>query len=136
MSLVLILLAAISIAAIAFIIAQQLKQMREKRILGNEYHAVMVLGKYARTLKIHLDESKKQGNAKIDFQKLAIPPSPGYKVSLELSGYFFKVHGIPKVHRKTGRLSFYIDNSLTVKASDRGGQFATDKDNEFASAAR
>jgi hypothetical protein len=136
MSVVFILLAIISIAAIAFIISQQLKQMREKRILGNEYNTAVVLGKYARTLKNHLDESKKQGYAKIDFQKLSIPQSPGYKVSLELSGYFFKVHGIPKIHKKTGRLSFYIDNSLTVKASDRGGQFANDKDNEFASAGR
>ncbi len=136
MSLVLIILAVISMAAIAFIVTQQLQQMREKRILGNEYNAAVVLGKYARTLKNHLDESKKQGYAKIDFQKLAIPQSPGYKVSLEISGYFFKVHSIPKVHRKTGRLSFYIDNSLTVKASDRGGQFATEKDNEFASAGR
>ncbi|MBI3654420.1 MAG: hypothetical protein HY231_25610 [Acidobacteria bacterium] len=136
MNLSLIILAVIAGAAIAFIITQQLRQLREKRILGNEFNAAMVLGKYARRLKNHLEESRKQGYAKIDFQKLSVPNSPGYKLSLELSGYVFKVHGIPRVHKKTGRLSFYIDNSLTVKAGDRGGQYASESDNEFAIAAR
>jgi hypothetical protein len=132
---ILIVLSVISIAALAFVIYQQYLQRREKRILGNEYNAATTIGKYARAIKNHLEESKKQGATRIEFQKLAVPPCPGYKVSLEMSGYSFKVHGIPRVHKKTGRLSFYIDNSLTVKASDRGGQFATDKDNEFAGAA-
>jgi hypothetical protein len=132
---ILIILSVISIAALAFVGYQQFMQRREKRILGNEYNAATTIGKYARQLKNQLEESKKQGGTRIEFQKLGVPPCPGYKVSLEMSGYTFKVHGIPRVHAKTGRLSFYIDNSLTVKASDRGGQFATDKDNEFAGAA-
>ena len=135
MSSILIVLSIISIAAVAFVGFQQFTQRREKQILGNEYNAATTIGKYARALKNQLEESKKQGATRIEFQKLAVPPSPGYKVSLEMSGYTFKVHCIPRVHKKTGRLSFYIDNSLTVKASDRGGQFATDKDNEFAGAA-
>ncbi len=132
---ILIVLSVISIAALVFVIYQQYIQRLEKRILGNEYNAATTIGKYARTIKNQLEESKKQGATRIDFQKLTVPPCPGYKVSLEMSGYSFIVHGIPRVHKKTGRLSFYIDNSLTVKASDRGGQFATEKDNEFAGAA-
>jgi hypothetical protein len=132
---ILIGLAVISMAALAFVGYQQLAQRREKRILGNEYNAATTIGNYARAVKNQLEESKKRGGTRIEFQKLAVPPSPGYKVSLEMSGYSFKIHGIPRVHSKTGRLSFYIDNSLTVKASDCGGQYATEKDNEFAGAA-
>jgi hypothetical protein len=128
-------LAVIAIAALGFVGYQQYLQRREKRILGNEYHAATTIGNYARAIKNQLEESKKQGGTRIEFQKLAVPPSPGYKVSLEMTGYKFKIHGIPRIHSKTGRLSFYIDNSLTVKASDRGGQYATEKDNEFAGAA-
>ena len=136
MSPAIIVLLVILVAAGAFILTQQLRQLREKRMLGNEYQAAMILGKYARTLKNRLEESKKHGNTKVDFNQLAIPQSPGYRLSLELYGFTFKVHGVPKIHKKTGRLSFYIDNSLTVKASDRGGLYATEKDNEFAGAAR
>ena len=135
MTVFLIVLAIVAIAALTFIGYQQYVQRREKRILGNEYNAAATIGSYARTVKNQLEESKKKGGTRIEFQKLAIPPSPGYKVSLEMSGYSFKIHGIPRVHSKTGRLSFYIDNSLTVKASDHGGQYATEKDNEFAGAA-
>jgi hypothetical protein len=136
MSSILIVLGFVAFAAIIFVVYQQIMQRREKRILGNEYNAAMTLGNYARSVKNQLDESKKLGAMRIDFQKIPVPPSPGYRVSLEMSGDTFKIHGIPKTHKKTGRLSFYIDNSLTVKASDHGGQYATDKDNEFAAAAR
>ena len=50
---------------------------------------------------------------------------------LFLAGYNFKIYGVPAIYNRSGRLSFFIDNSMTLRASDRSGEEATGEDAEY-----
>lgn len=97
----------------------------------NEYDAAVTIWEYARLVKTEIDEAIRQGTGIIDFTRITVPHSKGYRVSLELIGSYFRVYAIPGRHAKTGRLSFVTDNTLIVRAADRDGEQATCGDPEY-----
>jgi hypothetical protein len=128
---IVLLIALIFVAALALHGYKRIQQMKEQRIRDNEYNAAVALWSFARGLKGQLDETLRLGTGVFDFSRVIVPHAQGYKISLELAGYNFHIFGIPGQHNKTGRLSFYVDNSLTLRAGDHGGQPATDADPEY-----
>jgi hypothetical protein len=131
MAIVLLILTIIFVAGLALHAYKRLSQLREERIRENEYNTAVTLWEFARTVKSNLDDVTRKGTGVLDFSRILVPHSQGYRVSLELSGYNFKVHGVPSRHRRSGRLSFYIDNSMTLRARDRNGGQATAEDAEY-----
>jgi hypothetical protein len=53
-----------------------------------------------------------------------------YKIELTASGDKFEATATPKTYGKSGRRSFFIDESGTLRAADRKGQPATSADPE------
>ena len=131
MAIVLVILACIFVIALGLHAYKQLRQMRHERMVENEYNAAVTLWNYGRLVKNQLDEIVRQRTGVIDFYKITVPHSPGYRVVLELSGYRFRVDAVPERYHRTGRLSFYTDNQVTVRASDRAGEPASEQDPEY-----
>ena len=132
MIIVLVIIAVAFLAILGSFAYKRLKEANEQRMTENEYNAAVTLWNYARLVRSQIDEAVRQGTGVIAFYKITVPHSPGYKVSLELMGHSFHVYAIPDKYNKTGRLSFYSDNTITVRASDCGGRRATEKDMEYA----
>lgn len=126
-----ILLSSMAVAGVAVYAFQQVKRRREQRIRTNENKAAMTIRDYARAVKSHFEESKRKEVGTIEYQRIAVPTSSGYQLSIELSAQSFRIYGVPKAHNRTGRLSFYTDNSLIVKAADKSGDFASAQDDAF-----
>jgi hypothetical protein len=132
MVITLITLSVILLAALAFHAYKRVIQMREKRMADNEYNTAVTLWKYSTVLRAELNQALRQSQGVLDYGKITVPHSAGYKVTLELEGYSFRVNGIPENYNRTGRLSFFVDNSLTVRSGDHEGEFATSLDEEYA----
>jgi len=49
----------------------------------------------------------------------------GYKIDLTVSGSKFEVVAVPNEYGKTGKLSFFIDETSVLRAGDHGGGPAT-----------
>jgi hypothetical protein len=49
----------------------------------------------------------------------------GYRIELTISGNKFEAVAIPAEYGKTGRLSFFIDESGVLRAGDHAGGAAT-----------
>jgi hypothetical protein len=105
--------------------------LRKQRISENEYNAAVVVWTYGRLVKSQVDEAVRQGTGVINFANMTVPHSAGYRVSLELEGYNFRVIAVPATYNKTGRLSFSTDTTLTVRAADKSGEATTDADPEY-----
>jgi hypothetical protein len=97
----------------------------------NAYDTALTLWNFARVIKDHLDEISRGRAEVIDFTNISVPAGTGYNVCLELAAYGFRIHAVPERYDRTGRLSLYVDNALTVRAWDRGGQNATAEDPEY-----
>jgi hypothetical protein len=97
----------------------------------NQYDAAVTVWEYATLVKNQISAAVREGSDVLDFSKIAVPHSSGYKVSLELMGHYFRVHAVPANYNKTGRLSFYIDNALSVRAADHAGAPASAEDLEY-----
>jgi len=82
-------------------------------------------------IKVALVVCNKPGAGVLDFTKITVPHSQGYRISLELIGGYFRIYAVPARYNRTGRLSFLTDNTLSVRASDRAGQQATSEDAEY-----
>ncbi len=132
MSVILITLTAVFIVAIALHLYKRNKEAQAVKMADNEYNIAITLWNYARLIKGQIEEAVLRGSGVIDFSKIAVPHSQGYKVSLELIGNTFRVYAVPVKYSKTGRLSFYTDQTLTVRASDHAGERATVQDLEYA----
>jgi hypothetical protein len=128
---ILLILTIIFVAGLALHAFKRLSQLREERIRENEYNTAVTLWEFARLVKSNLDNMARKGIDVLDFSKIFVPHSHGYKVTLELSGYNFIVRGVPSQPRRSGRLSFYIDNSMTLRASVRNGENASAEDAEY-----
>jgi hypothetical protein len=89
MVIVLIVLSAVFILALGMRIYKRVEQRRQERIRENEYNAAVTLWNFARDLKAQIDDALRQGGGLLDFKKITIPHSQGYRMSLELSGYSF-----------------------------------------------
>ncbi|MFY9572506.1 MAG: hypothetical protein WAV20_13990, partial [Blastocatellia bacterium] len=91
----------------------------------------VTLWEYARVVKEQIDNTIRLGSGVLDFTKIAVPHSQGYKISFELIGVYFRIYAVPARYNRTGKLSFLTDNTLSVRASDRAGQQATSEDGEY-----
>lgn len=131
MAIVLVILAMVFIGALALHAFKRLKQLREQRISENEYNTAVTIWYFAQIIKGHFDDNLRKGTMVLDFSKILIPHSQGYEITLELTGDNFRVYGVPAQHNNSGRLSFFIDNSMTLRASDRNGGLATGEDDEY-----
>ena len=128
---VLSILLALSCAALGFLIYKRIKAHREHRMDENEYQTAVTLWNFARLVKDELDQLNKGRVEVLDFNKISLPHGSGYRISLELSGFGFSLFAVPERYNRTGRLSLYVNNSLTVRALDRGGQAAESEDPEY-----
>ena len=65
-----------------------------------------------------------EANADTEYMAYATfdPKVEGYDVRLNNSGDKFEVIATPTVYRKTGRRSFYIDQTGVLRAADVGGK--------------
>ncbi|HLG15987.1 MAG TPA: hypothetical protein VJH03_16000 [Blastocatellia bacterium] len=131
MTIVLLILAAVIAAALIGHAHKRIRQLQKQRLAENEYNTAVVVWTYARLVKSQIDDATNHHAGVIDFANMTVPHSTGYHVALELSGFSFRVNATPQKYKRTGRLSFYIDNSLTVRASDRDGAAATETDAEY-----
>jgi hypothetical protein len=130
-ALILIILAAVSVCAVGLHAYKQYRIRQQERMNQNEYNAALTIWEYARVVKSQIDDAIQQGTGVIDFTKITVPHSQGYKVSLELIGSYFRVYAAPDRYARTGRLSFVADNTLVVRAADRSGEHATADDPEY-----
>src|SRR5260370_40007139 len=122
MTTILITVAAIFIAALALHLYKQMNLRTEGRQRENEYNAAVLLWTYAREVRGQIDQATRRGAGVLDFTNLSVPHSQGYNVSIELTGARFRVYAAPIRHGRSGKLSFFTDNSLTVRAADHGGE--------------
>lgn len=131
MAIALVILAAVFIAVLSVHSYKQFRIRLEQRMSQNEYNAAVTLWEYARLVKEHVDTAIRHGAGALDFTKITVPHSNGYKISLELIGVYFRIYAVPDRYNKSGRLSFLTDNTLSVRASDRAGQQAFSEDGEY-----
>jgi hypothetical protein len=110
---------------------RQYKVRQQHQISENEYTAAVTLWEFGRAVKDRIDGTLRQGTGVLDFTDITVPHSHGYKISMELIGAFFRIYAVPSRYKRTGRLSFLIDNTLSVRAADRAGQQATSEDREY-----
>jgi len=131
MAIVLVILAAVFVGVLVVHAYRQFKIRQLRRMSENEYHTAVVVWEYGRLVKQQVESAVRRGTGVLDFSKITVPHSPGYRISLELIGGYFRVYAVPSRYKRTGRLSFLTDNTLSVRASDRAGQQATSEDAEY-----
>lgn len=136
MLIILITLAAVFLIAVGLHVYKRILALREVRMAENEYNAAVALWSFARIVKSNIEDALRQGSGVLDFKKIMVPHSQGYKITLELSGYNLRVCGAPVKYNRSARLSFYIDNSLVLRAADHLGAGATDQDPEYTGNAK
>jgi hypothetical protein len=129
---ILVVLAIVVVVVLGMLIQRETAHRREMRIRDNEYNTAVTLWNFALVIKGLIDEMARAGLEVLDFKDIVIPHGSGYRLSLELSGYGFIVYAVPHRYDKTGRLSFYVDRTLTVRASDHAGEIAEASDPEYA----
>jgi len=132
MVIIIITLSVIFVAALGFQAYRRILDLREKRMADNEYNTAVTLWKYSTVLRTELDQALRKSQGVLNYSKITVPHSPGYRVTLELEGYSFRVSGTPERYNRSGRLSFYVDNTLTVRSGDHKGEFASGEDQEYA----
>src|SRR5215217_7111970 len=118
-ALILIILAAVFVGALGLHAYKQYRIRQQERMSQNEYDVALTIWEYARAVKSQIDGAIQQGTGVINFTKITVPHSHGYKISLELIGSYFRVYANPNRYARTGRLSFVADNTLVVRAADR-----------------
>jgi len=128
---ILIILAGVFVCALGLHGYKQLQIRRARRMSKNEYNTAVTLWEYARLVREQIDTAVHQRKGVLDFATITVPHSPGYRVSLELIGSYFRVYAVPNKYNRTGRLSFVTDTTLSVRAADRSGNPACADDSEY-----
>jgi hypothetical protein len=131
MAIILVVVSAAFAGALGLHAYKQFNIRRRQRISENEYAVAVAVWEYGRLVKGEIEDAIRKGAGVIDFARIAIPHSHGYRVSLELTASYFRVYATPDRYARTGRLSFVTDDSLTVRAADREGEPATPDDPEY-----
>ena len=131
MVIVLIILAATFLGVLGAHAYKQFKVREQQRINTNEYKVAVTIWEYARLVKQQVDGATRLGTGVLDFSKMTVPHSEGYRISLELIGGYFRIYAVPSRYNRTGKLSFLTDNTLSVRASDRAGHQSTSEDPEY-----
>ena len=80
MAIILITLSVIFVAALGFHSYKRVLQMREKRMTDNEYNAAVTLWKYSTVLRTELDQALRQSKGVLDYSRITVPHSQGYKI--------------------------------------------------------
>lgn len=110
--------------------------VKDAPVIGGEFRAAAALRHIAYAESAYRDERKKGRYATLEeltAEKLVekeMFEDLGYKVELNASGDKFEISATPTDYGKTGRRSFFIDESGIVRAADRKGQPATADDPE------
>ena len=133
MLIIVVTLIGVCLAVLGLFVNQRIEQLRQERMDENEYNTAVTLWEFARTIKRCMDDMIEEDTGLIDFRKIAVPHGAGFTLSLELQYGRFQVHAAPTKYNRTGRLSFYTDGSLIVRAGDHGGSRATEVDPEYTS---
>ena len=128
---ILLIVAAIFIGAVGLHFYKQYKIRQLQRMKQNEYEMAVTIWDYARLVKSEIDEAIHTGTGVIDFTRITVPHSQGYRVAIELIGSYFRIYATPEKYARTGLLSFVTDNTLTVKAADHAGAQAASDDPEY-----
>ncbi|GEM_PF-1313990 len=110
---------------------KRFERAREKRLLEREYKTAVALWYFARDVKNEFSDMLRQKVDVLDFRKITVPHSQGYRVLIEFIGFNFRIHALPEPYGRGGRLSFFIDNSLTLRAADHKGERAAEQDEEY-----
>jgi hypothetical protein len=132
MAIVLVMIvAAVFVGVLGVHFYKQFRLRQQHQMSENEYNAAVTLWEFGRVVKDRVDGTVREGTGVLDFTSITVPHSQGYEISLELIGAYFRIYAVPSRYNRTGRLSFLIDNTLSVRASDRGGQQATSEDGEY-----
>lgn len=121
--------------ALVFYLYRRALESKEHRISKNESTTATTITNFARFVKNQTDDMLRRRTSAIDFSNITVPHGVGYKIFLELSGSNFRIYGIPDAYSKTGRLSFYSDNSLMTRANDHQGEPASETDPAYESSA-
>ena len=135
MLIIVVTLIVVGLAVLALFVHKRLELSRQERMDENEYNTAVTLWEFARTIKSSMDDMMQENTGLIDFRKIAVPHGTGFTVSLELQYGQFQVHAVPAKYNRTGRLSFYTDGSLVVRAADHSGSHASGADPEYTSRA-
>ena len=135
MLIIVVTLIAVCLAVLGLFARKRLEQSRQERMDENEYNTAVTVWEFARTIKSCMDDMIEEDTGLIDFRKIAVPHGTGFTVSLELHYGQFQVHAEPARYNRTGRLSFFTDGSLVVRAADHGGGRASGADPEYTSRA-
>ena len=131
MYIIITILALIALGWLSWLGRRELERRRRKRMSDNAYNTALTLWNFARVVKDHLDEISRGRSEVIDFTNISVPTGTGYNVCLELAGYGFRIHAVPEKYDRTGRVSLYVDNALTVRAWDHRGRNASAQDPEY-----
>lgn len=131
MEIIFVIVALIVIGALGLHLYKRMGQIRERRLKENEYNTAVVMWTFARDLKLQMDEVVREGTGLLSFSNIKIPHGPGYNLTLEINGFDFRLYGLPERLERSGRLSFYINKSMTLRAGERNGEKATEDDPEF-----
>ncbi|HMG37265.1 MAG TPA: hypothetical protein VKM94_25405 [Blastocatellia bacterium] len=131
MLIILLVLVAVFVGILAVHGYKQWRVRLLQKIHDNEYNAAVTIWEYGRMVKNEVEAAVRASGGALDFKRLAVPHSPGYNVSLEMIGAYFRVYAVPKKYKRTGTLSFLTDSTLSVRAADRSGQNATPEDDEY-----
>src|SRR5260370_34434273 len=116
MNVIIILLAIITLGLPGWFARRAMERHRRKKMSDNAYSTALTLWNFARVIKDQLDEVSRGRAEVIDFTNISVPAGTGYNVCLELAAYGFRIHAVPERYGRTGRLSLYVDNGLTVLA--------------------
>jgi hypothetical protein len=130
-TIIIVLLAIILLGWLGWFGRREVERRRQKRMGDNAYNTALTLWNFARIIKDQLDAVSRGRAEVIDFTNISVPAGTGYNVCLELAAYGFRIHAVPDRYDRTGRISLYIDNGLTVRAWDRGGENASAEDPEY-----
>jgi hypothetical protein len=131
MAIVLVILVLVFLAALGVHAYKQWRLKIGQLMHENEYNVAVTVWEYARKVREQVETTVRHGKGALDFSTLRVPHSPGYSLSLELIGPYFRVYAVPKRYNRTGKLSFLTDSTLNVRAADHEGQPASPEDDEY-----
>ena len=131
MNCIIILMGAVVLVCSLFLIKRYLKLQSDKKIKENQENIAATLIKYSNHIRKYTDKVSRHKQWIIQYDDIRIPPSRGYRVTIELRGLAFRVSATPEIYDKTGRLSFYIDQTLVIRALDKSGEAASQNDPEY-----
>ena len=107
---------------------------KDSQVIMNETMAVYALNRIAGAQSAYKDDRKKGRYATLEeliaeeLLEKTFLENMDYRFELEVAGDHFEVSATPKTYGKTGRRSFLLDQTGTVRAADHKGEPASTED--------